>query len=167
MRLPRRKQVIVAVCLAIAAAAGYIVQGSFGLLLWPLGFCGSVLLLAAGLFTLDVVITIVRHQARIRRIQARVRSMTSDQLRELLLTPSHQDSAFARIELMRRGVNARPPKEQLFGMLASGNSLLCGQAMTYMHMFYPKTHARIPSGSSNQDSREVWEARIASLRSAG
>jgi hypothetical protein len=65
---------------------------------------------------------------------------------------------------MRRGLDARPPLEQLFEMLTCGNIAVCGQAMGYVGMFYPEMRAlarqtRIP--------REVWRSRVAEVRGAG
>jgi hypothetical protein len=68
---------------------------------------------------------------------------------------------------MRRGLDARPSKEQLISMLTSGNSVICGQAMGYVHMFYPEeVRAFMPMGSSNMDPPEVWRARLAAVQNA-
>jgi hypothetical protein len=166
MRLPGRKKIFAVAALAVAAAAGYAVQGSLGLMLWPLELFGTFLVLAVAWFFVDLVITYARHRARINQIWSRVRPMKSEQLRELIKTPSHPDSGFARVELMKRGLDARPPKEQLFGMLTSGNAALCGQAITYLHIFYPELHAQL-LGSSNLDAPELWQTRVAALRGAG
>jgi hypothetical protein len=164
MRRIKRK-IIALVLLAAAAAAGFAVQGWMGTFLWPLTLCALVLLLGIALFMIDVLVTIIRKRAEVRRIGARVRPLSNEQLRDLCESPSHRDSAFARVELMRRGHDARPPREQVFTMLTSGNSVMCGQAMGYLQMFYPEL--RLPKGSSNVDPPEVWRARVAQFRSAG
>jgi hypothetical protein len=166
MRRIGRKRFIALATLAAAAGAGFAVQGWPGIFLWPLALCGIAIDVLVVWFVLDLVITCFRYQSRVRSIQARVRPLTADQLSELISAPSHPDSAFARAELMRRGLDARPPKEQLFGMLTSGNSAQCGQAMTYMQIFYPEMCAQIAKGSSNLDSPESWQSRIAALRDA-
>ena len=165
MRLQGRKRIFAVAALAVSAAAGYVVQGSLGLVLWPLELCGAFLVLIVAWFFVDLVITFARHRAH-QPYLARVRPMKSEQLRELIKTPSHPDSGFARVELMKRGLDARPPKEQLFGMLTSGNTALRGQAITYLHIFYPELHVQL-NGSSNFDAPELWQSRVAALRGAG
>jgi hypothetical protein len=149
-------------------AAGFAVQGWTGIFLWPLTLCALILLIGIALFLIDVFVTLIRKFAEASRIKARVRPLSNEQLRELCDSPSHRDSAFAMVELMRRGLDARPPREQLFSMFTSGNSVKCGQAMGYVHMFYPELlRALMPMGSSNLDPPEVWRARVAAVRSAG
>jgi hypothetical protein len=166
MRRIKRK-IIALVLLAAAAAAGFAVQGWLGIFLWPLTLCALALLLEIALAAIDIYLTVNRNLAEVSRIKARVRGLSNEQLRELCESPSHRDSGFARVELMRRGIAARPPKEQLFSMLTSGNSVMCGQAMGYLQMFYPELRALLPKGSSNLDPPEVWRARVAAVQSAG
>src|SRR3954469_7359745 len=167
MRPTTRKPILVFATLAIASAVGCAVQGWPGLFLWPVALCVSAMLLAIAWFVIDLFVTYSRHSAEVGRIKARVRRLSTDDLRNLIANPSHKDSGLGRVELMRRGEDARPSKEQLFGMLTSGNSMLCGQAMTYVSIFYPELRELVPMGSSNQDSPEVWQARVAAVRSAG
>lgn len=124
----------------------------------PLGLCLLVVVVGFTLFLLWVLLFIRRHGARLRVINDRLRPLPDDQLIEIMRTPTHPDSQFALVELMRRGVNARPTKDQLFGMLTSGNPGLCGTAMTNLGMFYPEFS--LPEGSSNLDPPEVWRSRI-------
>jgi hypothetical protein len=162
----RTGKIILLAVLVSVGGVGFAFQGWGGALFWPLGLCASVLLLGITWFVIDLAITFSRHRAEVRRIWDRVRPLSTERLRELIGNPSHKDSGFARVELMRRGVDVRPPKEQLFGMLTSGDTAMCGQAMAYLHMFYPEMNGLIPTGSSNQDPPELWQSRIAALRSA-
>ena len=166
MRRITRKAILIAT-LAVASSAGFGVQGWPGLFLWPLALCVSVLLLAIGWFVIDLFVSYSRLSEEVGRIWARVHRLSNDELRDLIANPSHKDSGFARAELMQRGENARPTKEQLFGMLTSGNNMLCGQAMTYVHIFYPELRELVPTGSSNLDPPEVWQARVAAVKSTG
>jgi hypothetical protein len=167
MRRISRSLIFAVAIFVMAAGTGFAIQGWLGLLLWPLGVCVVAVMLGIAWFVIDLVVTYSRHRAHIRTIWARIRPLSTDQLREIVQTPAHRDSRFARVELVRRGINERPQKEQLFTMLTSGNPVMCGQAMTDLHMFYPELHARIPAGSSNQDSPELWRSRIAALEGAG
>lgn len=158
---------IAVLMLAAVTGAGFAVHGWAGIVLWPLGLCGLVLVLGIALFVINVVVTFVRHNNEMSRMWARICPLPTEQLRDLCANPSHGDSAFARVELMRRGQDARPSKEQLFEMLTSGNTILCGQAMSYASMFYPELRDLVADGSSNQDPPEVWQSRVAAVRSAG
>ena len=112
-------------------------------------FAATFLVAFAGiaLFILRLVVRIRRTRARVRVIQERLRPLSNEQLTEIMRTPKHPDSQFALVELMKRGSAARPTKEQLFSMLASGNPKLCGDAMANLQTFYPEVV--IPEGASN------------------
>jgi hypothetical protein len=124
------------------------------------------LLLGIAWFVIDLIVTYRRFQANVQRLRAEVRPLSNEQLHALALDHSNRASGSARGELMRRGQDARPPKEQLFQMLTSGNPSICGQAMTYVSIFYPEMRDLVPIGSSNHDPPEVWESRVAAVRSA-
>jgi hypothetical protein len=100
-----------------------------------------------------------------RRVYARIGALSTDDLQGLMQTPKHPDSQFALAELMRRGVDARPTKEQLFSMLTSGDPWLCMHAMTNLEVFYPELP--IPEGATNLDAPDVWQARVELLRGGG
>jgi len=161
-----RKKIVVVTFVA-AAGVGFVVHGWWGVLLWPAVLCSIVLWLGIGLFLIDLVLTIIRHQNEVSRIRARVRRLSNGQLRDLCANPSNRDSGMARVELMRRGEDGRPTKEQIFEMLTSGDAMVCGQAMGYVHMFYPELCDLMPKGSSNRDSAEVWGERVRAVRGGG
>jgi hypothetical protein len=120
--------------------------------------CALVLVLGIASFTLRLVLLIRGSGERRRRIQARVGALATEQLREIMRTPTHPDSQFALAELMRRGVDTRPSKEQLFGMLTSGNPTVCGHAMANLQVFYPELS--LPDESSNLDPPDLWQSRV-------
>src|SRR4051812_10014049 len=95
MRRIRPKRILGIVTLAIAAAAGFAVQGWPGLFLWPLALCVSVVLLAIAWFVIDLFVTYSRHSAEVGRIRARVHRLSSHELRDLTANPSHKDSGLA------------------------------------------------------------------------
>jgi hypothetical protein len=159
----KRTTIVIVIC-ASSAVAGVVVQGWPGIFLWPIALCALALFLGIAVSVIDLLVTVIRHQNEVSRIRARVRRLSNDQLRGLCATPSSKESGFARVELMQRGQDARPPKEQLFSMLSSGDSVLCGQAMGFVQMFYPELGALTPIGSSNMDPREAWQARVAAMR---
>ena len=130
-------------------------------------FAAALLIVLVGIawFILGVVVRIRRTRGHMRMIQERLRPLSNEQLTEIMRTPKHPDSQFALVELMKRGVNARPTKEQLFGMLTSGNPKLCGDAMANLQIFYPEVV--IPEGASNLDAPELWQSRVESLRRVG
>ncbi len=135
-----------------------------GILLWSLAVCALLVLIAIALLMLRVFIQLRRRRSVVGVIRERVKSLTNDQLTELMRTPAHSDSPFALAELMRRGVKTRPSKEQLFGMLTSGNPGQCGHAIVNLQMFYPEL--RLPKGLSNLDPPDSWRAWIESVRPA-
>jgi hypothetical protein len=124
----------------------------------PLEICALVVVGGGALFILRIVLGVRRFKVRLNDMRERMRLLSKEQLAEIMRTPTHPDSQFALAELMRRGVDARPTKDQLFGMLTSGNPVLCGHAMANLQIFYPKLV--IPNGASNQDSPELWRSRI-------
>jgi hypothetical protein len=152
------------VVLAAIAIVGFIVQGWFGALVWPLAF--SVIFAAFSITGLafNAITSVRRGRVRIMGIQARLLPLSTDQLCELMRTPGHPDSQFALIELMQRGIDVRPTKEQLFGLLTSGNPNLCMDAMTNLEIFYPELP--IPEGASNLDSPKIWRSRVEAFRNA-
>jgi hypothetical protein len=121
-----------------------------------------LILLLVGVSLLEFICSILRTQKRIRLIRARVGALSTERLREIMQTPTHPDSQFALAELMWRGVDTRPSQEQLFGMLTSGNPVLCGQAMVNLQVFYPEFS--LPEEASNQDSPELWQKRVEAFR---
>lgn len=158
----RRKLIVDVAALAASAVTGLVVQGWTGMFLWPLTLLGIFLVLGILGLVLDVVVSVCRVRTRTRRIEARLRLLPDEQLCELMRTPTHPDSQFAMIELMRRGVEARPTKEQVFSMLTSGNSNQCIDAMTILEVFYPELS--IPEGASNIDPPEMWQPRVQAMR---
>jgi hypothetical protein len=167
MRRISRKTIAVAILIA-AAAAGAAVDGWAGAFLWPLALCAVLLLICVSLIGIVAVVSFGRRHSRFHELRRRIGLLSTDQLRDLIANPSNNGSMLARAELMRRGVDARPPKDQLFEMLASGNSTVCAQAIVSMQLFYPKMFTLlIPMGASNLDPPETWQARIAALRAAG
>ncbi|HLX70454.1 MAG TPA: hypothetical protein VKV04_12575 [Verrucomicrobiae bacterium] len=124
-----------------------------------------VVLAGIAWFILGVIVRLQRTRGRVRIIQERLRPLSNEQLTEIMRTPKHPDSQFALVELMKRGVDARPTKEQLFGMLTSGNPKLCGDAIANLQIFYPEVV--IPEGASNLDTVEVWQSRVEVLRQVG
>lgn len=130
-------------------------------------FAAAFLVVLVGIvcFILGMVARVRRTRGRVRVIQERLHPLSNEQLTEIMRTPKHPDSQFALVELMKRGVDARPTKEQLFGMLTSGNPKLCGDAMANLQMFYPEVV--IPEGASNLDTAELWRSRVEVLRQAG
>jgi hypothetical protein len=165
MMPPNNKLIVAGLALAASAMAGFAVKGWSGLFLWPLTFCALVVVLVIGGFVFGLVVRIRRRRTQMRRIQDRLRPLTTEQLSEIMRTPAHPDSQFALVELMRRGADARPTKDQLFGMLTSGNSVQCGHAMANLQIFYPELS--IPDGASNLDPPEMWQSRIEVFRRAG
>jgi hypothetical protein len=158
MRNIRRQILAVGLILAVAFGVEIVVQKRAQILSSPLGICLLVVVVGFTLFLLRMFMFMRRHRAHVRAITDRLRPLSNDQLIEIMRTPTHRDSQFALVELMKRGVDARPTKEQLFGMLTSGNPNLCGTAMTNLGMFYPEFS--LPEGSSNLDPPEVWRTRI-------
>lgn len=156
---------VVVAALAACAVAGYVFQGWGGLLLWPLAVCMLLVLFFVVGFVLMLGASIRRRRGYVQRVEARLQPLTTEQLTEIMRNPAHPDSQFALVELMRRGSDARPTQEQLFGMLTSGNSVLCGHAMANLQIFYPELD--IPMGASNLDSPAVWQTRIEAFRKAG
>ncbi len=154
-----------AVLFAATAVAGFAVQGWLGVLVWPLGLCGLLAALTMIRLVVNVLTGVRRTRARVAGIQGRLRLLSTDQLCVLMRTPSHPDSQLALVELMQRGVDVRPTKEQLFDLLTSGNPRLCMDAMTNLEMFYPEFP--IPEGASNLDAPEIWRSRVEALRNAG
>ena len=163
---PTAEKMIAVAALAASVAAGAFAQGWAGAFLWPAALCLVALLLGIVWLVLDLILTYSRHHANVQRIRAEVCPLSNEQLRALTLDHSNHASGFARAELMRRGQDARPPKEQLFQMLTSGNPNACGQAMVYVQVFYPELGEIVSTGSSNQDPPSVWESRIAASRDA-
>lgn len=154
-----------ALVFAAISVAGYKVQGWLGVLVWPLVFCIIVAAFAITRLIFNVFTGVLRTRARVNEIQTRLRLLSTDQLRELMRTPEHPDSQLALVELMQRGVDVRPTKEQLFGMLTSGNPSLCMDAMTNLSVFYPELP--IPDGASNLDPPEIWRSRVQAFQNAG
>ena len=144
----------------VNALAGFAVQDFAR----PLELCALIVVIGAALFILRIVLGVCHFKARLHRMRERMRLLSEEQLAEIMRTPTHPDSQFALAELMRRGVDARPTKDQLFGMLASGNPVLCGHAMANLQIFYPKLV--IPDGASNRDSPELWRSRIEAFQRA-
>jgi hypothetical protein len=140
---------------------GFALQG-WGRIFAGVGLCALVVIAFIVLFILRVI---CRTRSRLDRIHARLGPLSDEQLREIMRTPTHTDSQFALAELMRRGVDARPTKDQLFGMLTSGNSVLCGHAMANLQIFYPELV--VPDGASNLDPPELWQSRIEVFRGTG
>src|SRR5579871_4264287 len=130
-------------------------------------FATGFLVVLAGIawIILRVIVRIRRTRGRVRVIEERLRPLSNEQLTEIMRTPKHPDSQFALVELMKRGVDARPTKEQLFGMLTSGDPKLCGDAIANLQIFYPEVV--IPEGASNLDAVELWRSRVEALRQAG
>ena len=159
------KLIVAGAALAVCAVAGIAVKGWSGLFLWPLAFCALVVVLIIGGFVFSLVVRIRRRRTQMRRVWDRLRPLTTEQLWEIMRTPAHPDSQFALAELMRRGTGARPTKDQLFGMLTSGNSVQCGHAMANLQIFYPELS--IPDGASNLDPPGLWQSRIEVFRRAG
>ena len=121
-----------------------------------------MVVVSIALFMLRVV---RRTKSRLDSIQERLGPLSDEQLFEIMRTPTHRDSQFALVELRRRGVDARPTKDQLFGMLTSGNPTLCAHAMANLQVFYPELV--IPNGASNQDPPEMWKSRVEEFRHVG
>jgi hypothetical protein len=152
--------------LAATAAAGAAVRGWTGALLWPVLLCVTITLISVPLFILGVYASFRRRHSALSQAKQRLRALSTDELRGLIADPMQKDAALARVVLMERGVDARPPKEQLFAMLTSGNPTACAQAMVYMQVFYSEMFNRLPKGVSNLDPAETWQSRIAALRDA-
>ncbi|HVM62256.1 MAG TPA: hypothetical protein VMV72_15460 [Verrucomicrobiae bacterium] len=130
-----------------------------------LALCALVVVALIAWFIIHLAITVRRAKVRLNAVRERLRPLPDTQLIEIMRTPTHPDSQFALAELMRRGVDARPTKDQLFDMLTSGNPALCGQAMTNLQVFYPELP--IPDGASNLDPPDLWRSRIEAFRQAG
>lgn len=165
MRRTSHKLGVVLAAIATSSVAGFVTRGWRGSLAWPAMLCGLCLAAGIAAFTLRLVLFTVGASGRIHSIRARVRALSTEQVREIMQTPTHPDSQFALAELMRRGVDARPSKEQLFSMLTSGNPTLCGHAMANLQVFYPELY--LPDGASNLDSPELWQPRVEVFRRAG
>lgn len=143
------------------AFMGFALQG-WGGIFALIGICTFVVIAGIALFIFRVY---RRTKSRLDGIQARLGPLSEEQLLEIMRTPTHPDSQFALVELRRRGVDARPTKDQLFGMLTSGNPSLCAHAMANLQVFYPEFV--IPNGASNQDPPQMWKARIEAFRLIG
>lgn len=165
MRPIKIKLVSAFAVLAVSAGAGFAVKGWIGIFAWPLALCALIAVVGIAWFILHLAFLILRDRVRWRRIRARIRPLSTEQLREIMQTPTHPDSQFALAELMRRGVPARPTKDQLFAMLTSGNPVLCGHAMANLQIFYPEL--ALPKGSSNLDPPELWQSRVETFRRVG
>jgi hypothetical protein len=165
MQRINRKLIVAGLALAASSVAGFAVKGWSGLFLWPLALCALVVVLVICASAFGLVVRIRRRRTQMRRVWDRLRPLTTEQLSEIMRTPAHPDSQFAQVELMRRGANARPTKDQLFSMLTSGNSVQCGHAMANLQTFYPELS--IPDGASNLDPPEIWQSRIEVFRRAG
>jgi hypothetical protein len=144
-----------------SALAGFTVQDFTG----PLELCALVVVVGVTLFILRIVLGIRRFKRHLHGVDERLKPLSDEQLFEIMRTPTHRDSQFALAELRRRGVDARPTKEQLFGMLTSGSPILCGHAMANLQIFYPELV--IPDGASNRDAPELWQSRIEAFRREG
>jgi hypothetical protein len=166
MQRLNRKLILAFSTLVVFAGTGYAVQGWMGVLQWTLGLCGAAFFACITLMLTDLGMTYSRHDARIRGIKVRMRLLSTDRLLEIVQDPSRVDFGFAPPELSRRGVDARPQQEQLLLMLTSASSKTRGQAIIYILIFYPETHALIPAGWSNMDSPEMWQSRVAAIRGA-
>jgi hypothetical protein len=165
MRPASHKLLIVLAALAASSAAGFATRGWHGAFVWPAILCALGLVAAIAAFLLRLVLFAIGARGRIRRMHERMGALPTEQLRELMQTPTHPDSQFALAELMRRGLDARPSKEQLFGMLTSGNPTLCGHAMANLQVFYPELS--LPEGVSNLDSPDMWKLHVEAFRREG
>ena len=140
---------------------GIALQGWSGIFA-GIGLCAILVVAGIALFIFRVF---RRTKARLDNIQRRLGPLSNDRLFEIMRTPTHPDSQFALVELKRRGVDARPTKDQLFAMLTSGNPSLCAHAMANLQVFYPELV--IPNGASNQDPSEMWKSRVEQFRNIG
>jgi hypothetical protein len=161
MRCISTKLMVAFAALVVSVVAGFGIWKWPGIFVWPLALCALVVIW----FILHLVVTIRRARVRLNSIRERIRPLSQEKLFEIMRTPTHPDSQFALAELMRRGVDARPTKEQLFGMLTSGNPVLCGHAMANLQIFYPELI--IPDGASNLDPPTLWQSRIEAFRHTG
>ena len=137
---------------------GFALQGWDGAFA-VIGLCAFVVVAGIALFILRAA---RRTRSRLDSIQERLGPLSDEQLFEIMRTPTHRDSQFALVELKRRGVDARPTKDQLFGMLTSGNPMSCAHAMANLQVFYPELV--VPNGASNQDPPDVWRSRVEEFR---
>jgi hypothetical protein len=165
MRSFRTEILVAFVVLVVATVSEFVFHERARIFTGPLGLCLLVVVVGFALFLLQLWLLIRRHRARVRAIKNRLSPLSNEQLTEIMRTPTHPDSQFALVELMKRGVDAKPTKDQLFDMLTSGNPRLCGTAMTHLGIFYPEL--TLPEGSSNLDSPEVWRSRVDEFRRAG
>ncbi len=143
------------------ALMGSIFQG-WGGIIAGLALCLLAVIIA---FALYIMLVYLRAKSRINRIYARLQPLSDEQLSEITRNPTHPDSQFALVELMRRGVDVPPPKDQLFDMLTSGDPTVCGNALVNLQMFYPEIV--IPNGASNHDTPEMWKSRVEEFRRTG
>lgn len=126
---------------------------------------GLLLAIELGRFVFGVILGVRRGRARLQVAQERLRTLSEEKLIRLMRTPSDPASQLALAELMSRGVEVRPTREELFAMLVSGDPRICGDAMTNLMLFYPEI--RLPQNSSNRDAPDLWQARIESMRRSG
>ncbi len=74
---------------------------------------------------------------------------------------------FAISELDRRGIVALPSLESILDLVQSPDSNQRGRAIGLLGAIYPTIFARLPKGSSNLDTPEVWRDRLRAMNRAG
>jgi hypothetical protein len=95
-----------------------------------------------------------------------MRTLSTEQLRDIAADPMSRDLGFAIGELDRRGIEARPSLESLLALLTSPNSNRRGLGLSLLAGCYPSVVEQFGLGCSSADAPEVWQARIAALRDA-
>jgi hypothetical protein len=104
------------------------------------------------------------------RLKRRLRDtaeLSTERLLQLAVDPTAPNMAFAMSELKKRGIDARPSLESLCELLISPESNRRGLGMGLLFGMYPDFWAKIATGSSSNDSPEVWRSRLAAVRDGG
>jgi hypothetical protein len=121
--------------------------------------CGAAIIIWGAIYYQTVRVSLQRRQRA-------VSALATEWLREIAADPTSRDLGFAIGELARRGFEAGPSLESLFGLLTSADSNRRGHGMSLLMALYPHVWSKIPLGSSNMDTVEVWRSRIAALEDA-
>jgi hypothetical protein len=133
------------------------------------GWVGAVAGAAVGCGAAIIIWGAIYYQTGLVSLQRRQRAVSAlatERLREIAADPTSRDLGFAIGELARRGVEAGPSLESLFDLLRSADSDRRGQGMSLLMALYPQVGSKLPLGSSNMDTVEVWRTRIAALEDA-
>jgi hypothetical protein len=147
---------VLAVVVAIGVA-GYLSLSWLGVLL----FYGTALAVAAALFLVGCYTYMFVGKRRLTRSLDRLAGLSVEELLAVMVDPSDADFRLAAVELMKRGVKARPAKERLLDLLASNVQRERARGLLLLRQYY--NELQLPEEWSSMDSTDVWRERIQSL----